>query len=198
MRNGLKRKIIDLSYHYNLSHIGSNLTAVNIIDKIFSKKGIDEKFVLSCGHKNLALQVILKKFGLIQRISLETHPDRITQKGIDCSTGSLGHGLSIAVGMALADRNKNVYCLVIDGECNEGSIWEAVRIIGKHKLTNLKIYVDANDLSAYGKTDIRQIKRLFKVYGVKAKIIKTSMKPLKGLLAHYQKLTEKEYEKIIR
>lgn len=196
MLNGLKRKIIDISYQNKLSHIGSNLSAVGIIDEIYSIKKPDEKFALSCGHMNLALQVVLKERGLIEEISLETHPD-ITQKGVDCSTGSLGHGLPIAVGMALADRSKNVYCLISDGECAEGSIWEAVRIAGEQKLDNLKIYVNANGFSAYKETNVAQIKKLFKALEVPVKIVKTSVAPLKGILAHYQVLTKEEYEKII-
>ena len=196
MRDGFKRKILDLSYEHKLSHIGSCLSAVEIIDEIYSKKKPDEKFVLSSGHMNLALQVVLKERGLIDEISFETHPDR-NQKGVDCTTGSLGHGLPIAVGMALADRTKNVYCLISDGECAEGSMWEAVRIAGEQRLDNLKIYVNANGLSAYGKTDVKQIRNLFKIYGIPAKIVKTSVEPLEGLLAHYEILTKERYEKII-
>ena len=197
MQNGLRRKIIEISYQNGLSHIGSNLTAVDIIDEIFSEKKSDEKFILSSGHMNLALQVVLKERGFIDEISLETHPDR-RQKGVDCSTGSLGHGLPIAVGMALANRTKNIYCLISDGECAEGSIWEAVRIIGELKLDNLKIYINANGYSAYGTTNIDKIEKLFKVYRVKVKVIRTSNKPLEGISAHYVKLNKEEYEKIIR
>lgn len=197
MLNGLRRKIIDISYKEKLSHIGSNLSAIEIIDEIYSIKKPDEKFVLSSGHMNLALQVVLKERGLIEEISLETHPD-IAQKGVDCSTGSLGHGVAISAGFALADRSKNVYCLISDGEMAEGSVCEALRIAGEQKLDNLKIYVNANGFSAFGTTNIKQIEKLFKAYGVKAKIVRTSVVPLEGIKAHYQILTEEEYAEIIR
>ena len=78
---------------------------------------------------------------------LHVHPD----KGpfVDVSTGSLGQGLPIALGMALANRNKNVYCSMTDGEATEGSIWEALRIAYEQKITNLKVGINYNGYGAY-------------------------------------------------
>ncbi len=165
MNKDLKRRIIDISYRHKLSHLGSCLTAVDIIDEIFSIKKPDEKFVLSSGHAGLALYCVIEKYhhlrlpldaGDCQCMNAEkifehhgVHPDRCKKCGLDCSTGSLGQGLPIAVGMALADRSKNVYCLISDGECAEGSIWEALRIAQEQKLGNLKIYVNMNGWGAY-------------------------------------------------
>jgi transketolase N-terminal domain/subunit len=149
----LKRRILDISYKYKLSHIGSCLTAIDIIEDIFQTKERDEKFVLSAGHAGLALYVVLEKHSGRNAEKIfnhhGVHPDRCLSCGLDCSSGSLGHGLPIAVGMALADRSKNVYCLISDGECSEGSIWEAMRIKEEQKLDNLKIYLNWNGYGAY-------------------------------------------------
>lgn len=171
----LKRRILQISYDHKLSHLGSCLTAVDIIDEIYAIKKPNEKFVLSSGHAGLALYTVLEKYDRIKKntevvldggvsdyrvINAEkifeghgVHPDRCEECGLDCSTGSLGQGLPIAVGMALADRSKNVYCLISDGECAEGSIWEALRIKEENSLTNLKIYCNINGWGAYKPID---------------------------------------------
>ena len=73
--------------------------------------------------------------------------------GIIHSVGSVGHGLSVAVGLAFADKTRNVYCLISDGDLNEGSTWEALLFAGHHKLKNLIVVVDYNKLQACGKTE---------------------------------------------
>jgi transketolase len=172
-------KIINIAKKHHFGHLGSNLTAYPIIKDIFKKKKLEEKFVLSCGHSGLALAVIL---GKEKEIKKNIHADKYW---CDCSTGSLGHGLGIAVGIALADRSKNVYCLISDGECAEGSIWEALRIAGEQKLTNLKVYCNANGWSAYGLVDLdaleKRLKAFFSVVFVRSKQIK----PFTGQEAHY-------------
>jgi len=110
-----------------------------------------DRFVLSKGHGPEALYAILAAKGFFPIASLKTfmawesilgsHPDRNQVPGIEASTGSLGHGLSMAVGMALALRLKKserrVFALIGDGECNEGSIWEAILLAGSRQLSNL-------------------------------------------------------------
>jgi transketolase len=194
----LKRRILEISYERKLSHLGSCLTAVDIIDEIFKKKRPDEKFVLSCGHAGLALYVVLEKYGGKNAETIYahhgTHPDRCEDCGIDCSTGSLGHGIAIAVGMALADRKKNVYCLISDGECAEGSVWEAIRIWKREKLRNLRIYLNFNGYSAYQKTSLKEMPT-----GVKRYITNYDKFPfLMGLDAHYCTLKKEDYEAAIR
>lgn len=156
--NKLEQRVIELSKKHNLSHIGSCLTSVNIIDEIFSIKKPDEKFILSAGHAGLALYVVLEKYGYDAEYLLKecgVHP--VKMDGIDCSTGSLGQGLTIAVGIACADRNKNVYCLISDGESFEGCIWEALEYAYSAKLFNLRVYVNINGWSAYRKVDIERL-----------------------------------------
>ena len=193
-----KRRIIEISYPRILSLLGSCLTAVDIIDEIFKVKKPDEKFVLSSGHAGLALYVVLEKYeGLDAEKIFDhhgVHPDRCNQCHIDCSTGSLGQGLPIAVGMALANRKKNVYCLISDGECAEGSIWEAMRIRMEQKLWNLKVFVNNNGWGAYKKLkDNDYVYNPFAFYVDFKKTDSEQLPFLKGQDAHYHAMNEEEY-----
>lgn len=184
-----KQRIVTLSKKHHLTHIGSNLSAYPIIEKIFKKKKVSEKFILSCGHSGLALYVALEKFeGIDAEQALIDHGIHAT-KCTDChvlvSTGSLGHGIGIAVGMALAQKRKNVYCLISDGECMEGSVWEALRLAGKLQLHNLKIYVNANGYGGLDTINLHDLKRKLAAF-FPVTFVRTNMKPLKGLEAHYQ------------
>lgn len=213
----LKKRILDISYNNKLSHIGSCLTAVDIIDEIYSIKKPEEKFVLSSGHAGLALYCVVEKYS---RVMLATdplmvragwneqnffnaekilnhhgvHPDRCGECHIDCSSGSLGQGLPIGVGMALADRNKNVYCLVSDGEIAEGSIWEAIRIIHDYQLTNLKLYVNWNGYSAYSESSKWGYATLVGDPIIEFRVTKNELPFLNEVDAHYHVMTEEEYK----
>jgi transketolase len=151
--NELHERILEISKKHHLSHLGSNLTALGIIDEIYRIKKEDESFILSCGHAGLALYTVLEKYyGFdAEKLYLKhgTHPHRDLDDKIYCSTGSLGMGLGIAVGIALADRTKDVYCLISDGESYEGIVWECANVIRKYKIENLKLYINFNGLSAY-------------------------------------------------
>ena len=151
--NKLRKRILEISFKKKVSHLGSCLTAVNNIDEIFKTKKKGEKFVLSSGHAAVALYCVLEKYGGRNAEKIfdhhGVHPDRCKECGIDYSTGSLGQGLPAAVGMALADRTKNVYCLISDGECAEGSIFESLRVINELNITNLLIICNSNGLGAY-------------------------------------------------
>jgi transketolase len=188
--NELHNRIIEISKKHHLSHLGSNLTAVNIIDEIYQAKKEDESFILSCGHAGIALYVILEKiYGFnAEELYLKhgIHPYRDPEHKIYCSTGSLGMGLGIAVGMAIADRSKNVYCLVSDGEMYEGSMYEASNVIRKYRVSNLKVYVNWNGLSAYDTVPLWMLKHI-KMLIPSAEIRVTKVKDygLTGLSAHY-------------
>lgn len=164
-----RRRIIELSYKHNLSHIGSCLTAVDPIAAAYDLKRPDEKFVLSEGHAGLALYTIMERYGLgdaeemLQRQGI--HPDRLDDPRMAVSTGSLGQGLPIAVGMALADRQRRIFCLISDGEMSEGSIWEALRIAGEQRLANLKTLVNANGYGAYGKVNNFDLAARIRTFG---------------------------------
>ncbi len=149
-------------------HIGPALSLIEILrvlyDDFLNKK--NSKCILSKGHGCLALYAILfdkgfiKKKDLIKNCSfngiLGGHPEHDKINGVEISTGSLGHGLPIAVGMALASRIKKklsyYYVICGDGELNEGSIWESFLSASKHKLNNLIVFIDYNKFQSYGKT----------------------------------------------
>ena len=198
----LKKRIIDISYDKKLSHLGSCLTAVDILDEIYSTKKPEEKAILSSGHAGLALYVVLEKYlGLNAEKIFDhhgVHPDRCEECHIDCSSGSLGNGLPIAVGMALANKDKDVYCLISDGECMEGSIWEALRIRAENKLDNLKVYVNYNGWGAYQEIEQYWLITRLRAFGVNLDdIIQTNVKEfpfLKGQQGHYKAMDDKDYE----
>ena len=154
-------------------HMGSAMSLVEILRVLYDKfikfnpknlkKRDRDRLVLSKGHGCLALYSILadKKFfskELLKNTSksgsiLGGHPEYSKVPGVEASTGSLGHGLPIAVGMALAAKIRKekhkVYVIVGDGEINEGSIWEAAMSASKHNLSNLKVFVDYNKIQSY-------------------------------------------------
>jgi transketolase len=206
----LKRRIIEISYKHGLSHLGSCLTAVDIIEEIFQTKKRDEKFVLSSGHAGLALYVVLEKHEGYDAEELfnkcGVHPDRILGRQytdgaytepIDCSTGSLGQGFPIALGMALADRSKNVYCLISDGEMAEGSTMEATQIRRNNQLYNLIVHVNWNGWGAYGET-VGNPKGL---EALALHVHETSSEYLpflNGQDAHYYTMTEDDYKEALK
>jgi transketolase len=195
----LERRIIDISYKNKMSHIGSCITAVGIIDHIYATKRIDDIFVLSNGHAGVALYAVLEKYGLGDADALfakhGVHPN--TDTHIACSSGSLGHGIGIAVGLALAERVRRVYCLLSDGECAEGSVWEALRIASDEKLDNLKVYLNANGYGATGPVNSTELSvRLGTFFPVEAWLTSMMGWPeyLQGIEGHYHVLTKEEYE----
>jgi transketolase len=98
---------------------------------------------------------------------LETHgihPERDLENYIDVSTGSLGLGITIATGMALAAPNINVYCLISDGECAEGSVWEALRFNDENDIKNIKVYANINGWAAYKPVDINKLSERLKLF----------------------------------
>ena len=176
--------------------------AVHIIDKIFTVKKPSDPFILSAGHAGLALYVVLEKFdyGNAEKLWKKhgTHPNRDMEHGIWASTGSLGHGIGIAVGMAMADPKQNVYVLMSDGECAEGSVWEALRIASDNRLENLRITVYANGYSAYGKVDVDMLDTRLQMF-YPTLVVRTNIFALpdylQGLDGHYAILTKEQYEK---
>jgi len=190
-----KERLLDISYRHKLSHLGSCLTALPIIEEIYAKKQPGDRFVLSAGHAHLAHLVVMEQQGLLNaEENLEKygiHCDR--QAGCDASTGSLGLGLPIAVGMALGQKDVDVYCLVTDGECMEGSIYEALEIAHKLNLHNLKIYVNMNGMSAYDFIDIPHLKKRLSAFNLDIQFRETDAHLgiwATGLAQHYKTADE--------
>jgi len=157
--NKLILKIIRLAFIGQEGHVPSALSILDLIDTVYKKyitKNKLNKFVLSKGHGSLALYVVLEKYKIIKNVNTFCsyfskyggHPDKNKIKGVESSTGSLGHGFPFASGMALGKKikkeNGKVFVLIGDGECNEGSIWETCLIANHHKLNNLICIIDHN------------------------------------------------------
>jgi|SRR3989344_6650643 len=169
-----RKEILEMIVNAKGTHIASAFSIVDIlvylyykvlkINPQYPKDEKRDKFVLSKGHGCAALYVVLANKGFFPKKTLKTyctpgsilggHPDSTRIPGVEASTGSLGHGLSVAVGFALANKinkiNSKVYCLVGDGECNEGAIWEAAMVSSHHKLDNLILILDDNKLLISG------------------------------------------------
>ena len=133
------------------AHLGGSFSMIEILIALFQEIMVNEdKFILSKAHASFPLCLVLKDKGLNPKMytHLEIDPDN----GIHCTTGSLGHGLPIATGMALARSIKrqkgNIYVMMSDGECQEGTTWESLLIGSKHELDNLVVLVDYNKIQA--------------------------------------------------
>jgi len=173
----IREKILVMHAKSNESHLGSSLSVVDILTVLyFQILNIDpanpyeedrDQFILSKGHAASALYAVLAKRGFFEEELLDSfaenggklsvHPERFSVPGIEVSTGSLGHGLSMGVGIALSAKrdNKNfkTYVLMSDGECEEGSVWEAATSASRFKLDNLIGIIDKNKWQAYDRTN---------------------------------------------
>ncbi len=171
----IRRGILTAVYSANSGHPGGSLSIADILAVLyFNEMNIDEKnpkwskrdrFVLSKGHASPALYSTLANRGFFPVEDLKTfrginsnlqgHPDMNKVPGVDMSTGSLGQGLSAANGMAISAKLDNedyrVYCILGDGEVEEGQVWEAASSSAKYKLDNLCVIVDNNNLQIDGK-----------------------------------------------
>ena len=166
--SGIERRVLELSYKLGLTHIGSCLIASEPINAIYSVKKPNEPFILSSGHMGLALYCVLEAWGHgdAEKLALKhgTHPNRDMEHDIWASTGSLGMGVSLGVGMAIADKTRNVYIVMSDGELNEGMVWESLRIASDLRLENLRISVIMNGWSAYGRTDVEMMEKRLQLF----------------------------------
>ena len=201
--NNLERRLIDITYQERLSHLSSVLSALPIVEEIYAAKKDDEVFILSNGHAGLALYVVLEKYYGVDPVELlhkhGIHPGRDLENHLYCSTGSLGSGLPIAVGHALATPNKNVYCMISDGECAEGSIWESLRFIHDHRLFNLHVYVNINGMGAYDNIESSNLEHRLRAFHPRINIRRsepTSFTFASGLLTHYYVLKPEDYAEL--
>jgi transketolase len=168
--DAIRRTIIEQSYRANVGHIGSALSIADLVAAVFAQGrfegGADrDRLVLSKGHAALALYAALHLDGRIgdeaiasfcaDGTQLGVHPEHELE-GVDFCTGSLGQGLSVGAGAALAAKRQRsgraVYVIASDAELNEGSTWEAVMFAAQHGLDNLRLLVDLNGQQALGYT----------------------------------------------
>lgn len=175
--NELRGLTVDTTYWAGSAHIGGGLSVLDILTVLYYKYmniRVDEpdwedrdRLILSKGHAGVAYAPLLCDLGFNDKEQLKTfnltnskmgiHLDSNKVVGADASTGSLGHGLSIAVGTAIAGRllkkDYKTFCILGDGECNEGSIWEAAMSASHYKVTNLISFVDRNRCMIDGRTE---------------------------------------------
>lgn len=173
----LREKIIEVTFTCGGSHVGGAFSQHDLLVALYYKyMNIDPKkpqwpardrFVLSKGHGGVGHAVVLGDKGYFDMALLDDfnktgspfgmHLDRLKVPGVDTSTGSLGHGFPLAVGIALGARLQGqkfrTYCVIGDGECHEGSIWEAAMAGGHYKTTNLTLFVDRNRFCLDGPTE---------------------------------------------
>lgn len=148
----LRRDVLCLSLEKGGDgHLGGSFSEIELLISLYDKiMEVNDKFILSKGHACYPLYVLLREKGYNPKIS--GHPDIDEKNGICCTTGSLGHGLPIAAGMALArkqlKRKGRIYVLMGDGELQEGTTWETSLLAVHHKLDNLTVIVDHNKLQA--------------------------------------------------
>lgn len=167
--NELRKKIFLAAYSGGIGHLASAFSLVEILHTLYidgvmkhdpqnQKWGERDILILSKGHGSLALYTVLAKAGYFDEKELWTfvqpgtilggEPNTLECPGVEASTGSLGHGLSIGLGMALAlksdDKPNRVYVVLGDGECQEGTVWEAVMACSAFKLDNLTVIIDNN------------------------------------------------------
>lgn len=173
----IRRHVLYMTHRANASHVGSCLSIADLLAALYDGVlRVDparpdwadrDRFILSKGHGCAALYAVLAEQGFFPKEWLETYcqdggklPGHITSHGIpgvEVSTGSLGHGLPIGCGMALAGKHDNqpyrVFVLLSDGECDEGSTWEAVLFAPHHHLDNLVAIVDYNKIQSFGRVE---------------------------------------------
>ncbi len=188
----IKKIILDMSLEAGASsaHFGGALSISDIISVLFgdtmkfsNKTNNYDRFILSKGHACLAYYAALHKIGKISSDEIKTfekdnsnlagHPVKNLDLGIDFSNGSLGMGLSIGIGLAISYKKKNntskIYIILGDGECNEGSVWEAAMSAPKFKLDNIIVIIDKNNFQQTGSNneimDLRNIKDKWLSFG---------------------------------
>ncbi len=194
--NEVRKGIIEEVYQAQSGHPGGSLSCADILTVLyFNQMNIDsekpqdmnrDRLVLSKGHCAPALYSVLAEKGYFSKDELKTfrkldsklqgHPDMNKVLGVDMTTGSLGQGLSVAVGMALASKMDHagcrIYCIVGDGEIDEGQIWEAAMTAYKNHLDNLCVIVDNNQLQLDGRIDeiagLDNIRGKFESFGFSA------------------------------
>jgi transketolase len=200
----LKKRIAEIAYKHKLGHLGSYFSSVDIIDEMFSKMNKDDIFILSAGHCALALYVCLEKYhGINAEMLFEKHgghPHLDEENKIYCSTGSLGLGLTVALGRAVANPNRKVWVMISDGEAAEGSIWESLKTIEELNINNIEVYVNMNGLCAYKEVDMSYMTNRLLAFMTRIQLRYTTVEQypfLKGLNAHYHVMNEKNYQQVL-
>lgn len=159
-----RKDILTMVHKAQTSHIASNFSVIDIASVLYPNLQPEDRVVWSKGWAAATIYYFNAKYNRGDKEAVEKFPQEpyfglaeTTVDGVEVNGGSVGHGLSVAVGMALgkkrAGEEGKIYCIMSDGELNEGSVWEAAMMAGHHKLDNLVTIVDANGWQAMGKTE---------------------------------------------
>lgn len=171
----IRQHAINMVNHAHASHIGGILSCADIVAVLYAdvmkywpeqpKAPNRDRLILSKGHNGVSIYAALAECGFFPADELEKYGDNgsmfschVSHKkvpGVEISTGSLGHGVCVACGMALnaklKEKDYKVYAIVGDGECNEGAVWEMALLAAQHKLENFTVVIDKNNMQAMGK-----------------------------------------------
>ena len=198
----LKKRILEIAFEKKIGHLGSFFSSVDIIDYVFGNKmHHNDIFILSSGHAALALYVCLEKYkGVDAKKLFEKHgghPHLDEENHLFCSTGSLGLGINVAIGRALGNKDRTVHVLLSDGECAEGSVWEALKTIYEQNIPNIRVYVNINGFAAYDEVNVDYLSNRISSFLPSTHLFYTSVEQfpfLKGLNAHYHVMSEEDYK----
>lgn len=155
----IRKDILEVSYKAKACHIGSALSCVELLNVLYSKiLKKNDIFIFSKASGAATLYAVLARKGFFSAEKVEQYLKKYPLSsrevpGVVWTAGSLGHGLPVATGTALADKSRKVYCLVSDGELEEGTTWESTLFANHHNLNNLTVIIDRNYLQACGKTE---------------------------------------------
>jgi transketolase N-terminal domain/subunit len=201
MINKLHYRILEISYKHKLGHIGSCISAVDIIDEIYRLKKQNEPFILSAGHAGIALYVVLEKYLCIDAEELYKkhggHPHKDIENGIMCSSGSLGQAITVSLGRAIATPNRKVFCLVSDAEASEGSFYETIKFAESERIDNLIVYVNINGFGAYSKIKKHDLCEMVSRVNPDVRCRFTNFHDipfLNGMNAHYHIMKDEDWE----
>ena len=188
--NKLRKHVLDMVYDKQSGHIGGSFSLAEIISYLYENYNLiegDDKLILSKGHAVPILYAVLYELGAIDTLEnfreinspLQGHPDKQRLNLMHATTGALGQGLSIAIGHALACKTKKIdnkiFCILGDGELQEGQIWEGFMLAPKYKLNNLICFIDYNKAQNDGFVkdilDIGDLKTKINSFGWEIKIV---------------------------
>ena len=152
----LRRRTFEAFVEQGEAHLGGSFSIIETLIALYEVvMSNEDKFILSKAHASFPLCILLRGKGLEPKLS--THLEIDVDNGIHCTTGSLGHGLPIATGMAFAKRLRGdagrIFVMISDGECQEGTTWESLLIATRHELSNLVVLVDYNKIQALSKLE---------------------------------------------
>jgi transketolase len=163
--NLYRKELFEKFVEVGQGHPGSTFSMLEIVTTLYhgGYVGLEDKVIISKGHATVALYPILKNLNVLPKedwdnwgkgkpTSLRVFGN-ISIPGIDMTSGSLGHGIGVGAGMAIADPHNHVYVVISEGELYEGSTWEALLFVAHRQITNMTIFIDVNNLIILGKTD---------------------------------------------